>query len=85
MIEFEKRAGTPPSASLSIINETLRRRIMSTSSLNKISVDQLGNKGWGGGGVSPPPDPFYIRDGFFKLLRSPRIDSKESIPPAYGA
>ncbi len=26
-----------------------------------------------------------IRDGIFKLLRSPGIDSKESIPPAYVA
>jgi hypothetical protein len=26
-----------------------------------------------------------IRDGIFKLLRSPRIDSKEWIPPAYVA
>jgi hypothetical protein len=26
-----------------------------------------------------------IRDGIFKLLRSPGIDSKEAIPPAYVA
>jgi hypothetical protein len=26
----------------------------------------------------------YVRDGIFKLLRCPGIDSKESIQPAYG-
>jgi hypothetical protein len=33
---------------------------------------------------SYPPEP-VIRDGIFKLSRSPGIDSKESIPPAYVA
>jgi hypothetical protein len=33
----------------------------------------------GGGGV------MASRDGIFRLLRSPRIDSKGSIPPAYVA
>ncbi len=34
----------------------------------------------------PPPSSWLTRRGrIFKLLRSPRIDSKESIPPAYVA
>ncbi len=36
----------------------------------------------------PPPPPilyFSLCAGVFKLLRSPDIDSKESIPPAYVA
>ncbi len=33
--------------------------------------------------VSAWPHPCYPRARFFILLRSPRIDSKESIPPAY--
>ncbi len=33
----------------------------------------------------PPPAPLQFRDGICKLLRSPGIDSKEWIPPAYEA
>ncbi len=34
--------------------------------------------------VTPPPS-YSSRDGIFKLLRNPGIDSKELIPPAFVA
>jgi hypothetical protein len=46
-------------------------------------VDLFQRNDWPEGGGGEGLD--FSGDGIFKLLRSPGIDSKESIPPAYEA
>ncbi len=71
--------------SIPSMKDTPRRRLTDTSSLKEIFMDQLGN------GevlreecVTPPaPTSFNSRARICKLLKSPGIDYKGSIPPAY--
>ncbi len=73
--------------SIPSMKETVRRRLTVTSSLKEIFMDQLRN-----GEVLkeesltlPVPTSFNSRARICKLLKSPGIDSKGSIPPAYVA
>ncbi len=70
--------------SIHSMKETVRRRLTVTSSLEEIFMDQLRNgEVLGEECVTPPaPTSFTSRARICKILKSPGIDSKGSIPPA---
>jgi hypothetical protein len=68
------------------MKEAPRRRItIITSSINEIYTDQLGKRVVALFRQPPPLSSSGFRAQIFKILRCPRIDSKESIPLAYVA